>query len=289
MASPRKNKQVQNDQKKSNNSKNSNENSSLDNYKKKLDSLLSDNCTIKSVSSLKTTANFQIEENISDADECSETTKHLPIKRRNTLSHLPKTIFNLENLCNKKRRLIVSSRKPHAEIFSLALHSSLKNTKRSKTINSDLGVLPSVLTKNLFFPSKQTLQRPELNENLQIVGGDGYRRSFQEFSFDDLSDKNTNSLILPITSTPKKQHQRLLSFERLVQATSVEMIKISQKERSKSMKAPNACNRALNMRNNAGINPDGKGEKTKKLVKQKKKSGELKCSNSSNLHLLNSK
>lgn len=255
---------------KSSESNASNKSNGLDGYKPNPDSKLSNNCTIKSASTLKAGGNFHMEENVSDGDENTETTKHLPMKRRNTLSSLPKTILNLENLRNKKRRLVVSSRKLPAQVLSTAVQSSLTNARRSKTINSDLGILPSVLTKNNFLSRKQSCQRFEPKEHMQITENDAANSSFRYFPVDDPCVNHTNSINLPITSTPKKQHQRLFLLESLVQNSPKASISILNRKRPRSMDQFKACNRGLSIRNTIGFNPDRKGEKSKKARKAKK-------------------
>ena len=230
------------------------------------------NCdhTIQSTSTLKAVGNYHVDEIIVEKDVNAGTTQALPIKRRNTLSNIPATLINLESLKNKKRRIVIDSKKKNNIFFAAVKQPSVYNEiKRSKTLNSDLGIIPNILTKNEFFSSKTPNYKLETVGNAPMLNKDEMDNKFNYFPDNDPKVNFTNPIKLPVTSTPKKRKKSVYLHEigSFTDIDTSDFTTISNHIKPKSMGSISSSSRKLTISNTICFKP----EKNTKLKKTSSK------------------
>ena len=168
--------------------------------------------TLQSVSTVKNIDNFGIKEiiNINNTDDCKtlETSKKSSKRPNSTVAALTNKLtdiksFKLSKKSNKHQRIVLKAvaKAPKRDIIINKKLFPFFN----RTLDSDLGVLPAILTKNKNTLLSSFETERDLNEKASYVLKKDISNNY--FPDNDPLVNFSNPIELPITSTPAKQKE----------------------------------------------------------------------------------
>ncbi|KAL6934908.1 hypothetical protein ACO0R3_000873 [Hanseniaspora guilliermondii] len=171
--------------------------------------------SLQSISTIRNVGNSNIKETsqlakTGDVQGCEHNNKYIP-RRNSTVARLTSKLvdikrFKLSRKSNKHQKIILKAvaKVPKRNIINRKLFPSF-----SKTVDSDLGVLPAILTKSvntLIISNKSsTKDLSKSNYVLEKNTKNNY------YPMDDPLVNHSNPIELPITSTPEKTKRNTVS------------------------------------------------------------------------------
>lgn len=171
--------------------------------------------SLQSISTIRNVGNSNIKETsqlakTGDVQGCGHNNKYIP-RRNSTVASLTSKLvdikrFKLSRKSNKHQKIILKAvaKVPKRNIINRKLFPSF-----SKTVDSDLGILPAILTKSvntLIISNKSsTKDLSKSNYVLEKNTKNNY------YPMDDPLVNHSNPIELPITSTPEKTKRNTVS------------------------------------------------------------------------------
>lgn len=172
--------------------------------------------SLQSISTIRNVGNSNIKETSqlikNDVMHPSETDKKCIPRRNSTVANLTSKLVDIKNFrlsrkSNKHQKIILKA------VAKVPKRNIIINRKLfpsfSKTVDSDLGVLPAILTKNI--NTLITSNKPSTKDlsKTNYVLKKNTRNNY--FPLDDPLVNHSNPIELPITSTPQKSKENTVS------------------------------------------------------------------------------